>query len=119
MRYKIDAQGRAVPVLLEKDITKAIRNELKLLGIWHCKIMGGLGQQAGLPDLIACVDGVLLGIEVKTERGRVSEKQRKIGEQIRRSGGAWIVAKNTQTVVDAIKIIRGRGKASQGEDRIG
>ena len=119
--YRINKRtGKLEPSpLLERDITKAIRTELKRMGVWHFKVMGGLGQQAGLPDLICCVGGVLLGIEVKTQRGRVSEKQQEIGDQIRRSGGVWIVAKDTATVRDAIKIILGRGKGSQGEGEVG
>ena len=113
--YQIDQKTGKIKVkITEKDLTKAIRSELKLLNIWHFKVHQGLGSVKGIPDIIACVSGVLLGIEVKTDRGKVTDHQRQQGSAIRRSGGAWIVARNVETVRSAIKIIYGRGKGSQG-----
>ena len=47
---------------------------------------------AGTPDILACVNGHFLGIECKTDNGRLSEMQRLKLKAIQNSGGIGIVA---------------------------
>lgn len=60
--------------------------------IYHIKYWGG-GHftRAGVPDIITCVNGYFIAIELKTETGRVSKLQEYNLEEIRRAGGAAMV----------------------------
>lgn len=40
-------------------------------------ILKGLGVKAGVPDVIAIKDGRVFGLELKADKGRLSENQRK------------------------------------------
>ena len=53
--------------VVESDIVKAIMKYLKTVpGCFCWKEHGGLYGTAGLPDIIACIDGRFYGFEVKT-----------------------------------------------------
>lgn len=63
--------------------------------------------KAGVPDLLACINGVFVAIEVKAQNGKASELQLYNVEQIRKAGGIAIVLYPDQfvefkQVVDAI-----------------
>lgn len=47
--------------------------------------------KVGVPDILACVNGYFVGIEVKAQNGRPSELQIWNREQIRKSGGISII----------------------------
>jgi Holliday junction resolvase len=62
--------------MLEKDIVAAILRYLK--GLPHCfawKQHGGQYGQAGLPDVIACIDGRFFAFEVKMSAGKITKLQ--------------------------------------------
>lgn len=54
---------------------------------WYTKIWGGGYQKSGIPDIIACVKGSFLSVEVKASNGRASELQKLNTNRIRDSGG--------------------------------
>ena len=54
---------------------------------WYTKIWGGGFQKSGIPDLICCVNGVMLAVEVKASSGRPSELQKLNIGRINESGG--------------------------------
>ena len=57
--------------MAERDIVAAILRLLKKTPRCFCwKEHGGLYGTAGIPDIIACVDGRFVAFEVKTETGR-------------------------------------------------
>jgi len=60
--------------------------------IWFVKYWGG-GRftRAGIPDIICCVNGYFVAVELKTDKGRVSELQQYNIDRIRESGGVAIV----------------------------
>jgi len=54
---------------------------------------------AGTPDILACVKGVFVGIEVKKPKGgRVSDLQKLKLAQIEKAGGIGIVANDVLVV---------------------
>ena len=62
--------------MLEKEIAKAIMNYLKTVpSCFAWKEHGGMYSTAGIPDIIACVDGRFYGFEVKTETGKATGLQ--------------------------------------------
>lgn len=94
---------------LVSHIVKAIRAEHPGTLVW--KIHGGPMQEVGIPDLIACHDGVLVGIEVKLRRPgesdaalarRVTQHQQRQLARIREAGGRAGVA---TTVGEALLIL--------------
>ena len=73
----------------ENNITKRIKDFLKSKDIWHVKYFANAFTSVGIPDILACVKGHFVGIEVKTDVGRLSEIQKYQAEQLKKSGGLW------------------------------
>lgn len=91
------------PGLKEKDITKQIRSVLKTFGIFHYKNHGGLGSAPGLPDITGCLsDGRGFWIEVKTDRGVLSDHQKRFIDNINSAGGLAFVARDVETVIEKL-----------------
>lgn len=57
---------------------------------WYTKIWGGGFQKSGIPDIICCVNGVMLAVEVKASNGRPSELQKLNISRINKSGGVAV-----------------------------
>lgn len=86
----------------EKEITRSIRNYLRVMGIFHFKVHQGLGSAPGISDILGCHKGRMLAIEVKTERGRVSEVQERFLERINAEGGLAFVARSVDDVMEKL-----------------
>lgn len=82
----------------EKSIENQIKKWLDSNGYWWMKVHGDMFQKAGVPDIIACINGKFVGIEVKRPGGRVSELQKYQIEQIQKSGGVAFVAYSLEEV---------------------
>ena len=99
-------------------ITKAIRKSCP--DCWVLKVHGGPFQTAGVPDLLLCVGGVLVGLEIKFQRpgestahavARTTPQQQVQIDRINRSGG---IAATVTTVAEVLGLIdRAREKAHQ------
>ena len=60
----------------EVDIVKAIMKYLKTVpGCFCWKEHGGMYGTAGIPDIIACINGHFYGFEVKTENGKPTRRR--------------------------------------------
>ena len=96
----------------EAEITRAIRSLLHGLRIFHWKQHQGLGSTPGVPDIIGIVPasacrekaGCLLGIEVKTDKGRLSKDQEKYIGRINREGGLAFVARCVDDMIDNLGV---------------
>ena len=75
----------------EKAFENKIKAYLEQQGAWHVKYIANGYTRSGIPDLICCVNGKFLAIEVKAEHGRVSELQKYQIEQIKKSGGQALI----------------------------
>lgn len=75
----------------EKRFENKIKKFLDEKGCWYVKTWGGGYQRSGLPDIIACVNGQFVGIEVKAENGRLSKLQEHELWKIQCAGGRGIV----------------------------
>lgn len=84
----------------EKEITKSIRDYLNLRGIFHWKQWQGLGSPPGIADILGMYRGRFLAIEVKTERGRLSEKQAIFLNRINEQNGIAFIARSVADVRD-------------------
>lgn len=77
------------------------------IGAWYFKTYtGGFGKR-GAPDILACLDGVFVGIEVKREGKEPTPIQHKRMAEIMHAGGLafWGTAKK---VVEEIVVWRAR-----------
>lgn len=59
---------------------------LPMIG-WYTKIWGGGYQKSGIPDILCCILGQFVAIEVKAQNGRPSPLQKLNIQRIRDSGG--------------------------------
>lgn len=85
----------------EKTFENKIKAYIKELGGWYVKYWsGGVPTKQGvrkftkdgIPDLLCCVNGYFVAIEVKAQNGRPSELQLHAIENIRKSYGfAFVV----------------------------
>ncbi len=53
--------------MLEKDFQKQVIEFLKQHNIYYIKVWGGGYQRSGIPDLIICLKGRFIAIELKTD----------------------------------------------------
>ena len=72
---------------LEKAFENKIKAFLKYKGAYFIKTHGDRFSRVGVPDIIACVNGHFVAVEVKAENGKPSELQLYRLEEIRKAGG--------------------------------
>jgi Holliday junction resolvase len=89
-------------MLTEKQIENKIKHLLATRGAYYFKHFGCKFSKAGVPDLICCLNGKFIGIEVKREDGKLSELQKFNLEQIKKAGGIGIVARSVQEVEECL-----------------
>lgn len=76
----------------EKQYENKIKKYLKERGAWLIKYWGGASfTKSGVPDILACVNGYFVGIEVKAENGRPSNLQIYNIKKIREADGIAFV----------------------------
>ena len=93
-------------------VTKIVKAIKRLYpSAWTFKVVGHPYQESGVPDLLVCVDGLLIGMEVKHVKPRESEqhareratpKQRLHIKWINEAGG---MAGVVTSVSDALEMI--------------
>lgn len=75
----------------EKLFENKIKKHLDSVGAYYIKYFANRMTKSGIPDILACVNGYFLGIEVKAERGKPSKLQKYHRSKIRESGGISII----------------------------
>ena len=71
----------------EKLFENKIKAYLQTRGAYFVKFFANAFTRSGVPDILACVNGYFVGIEVKAKDGRPSELQLFNVRQIREAGG--------------------------------
>jgi len=122
--------------MIETGIEKAIKNYIFIQGGWITKVQSGMLMQnykgrthaihladRGTPDMVGCLNGRFLGIEVKKDKKAIErwlayplglrgkpvkedkriEAQQRIGKQIRESGGFFAIVCSVDELVDDLK----------------
>ena len=91
-------------MLPEKKVENEIKKYLDYIGAYYVKIHGSAFMPAGTPDILACVKGVFVGIEVKKPKGgRASDLQKFKIKQIEQAGGIGIVANDVLVVQERLE----------------
>jgi hypothetical protein len=90
--------------LTEKEITRQIRQVLRVCRITHYKAWGGPMSEKGIPDIIGIMpgSGQFVGIEVKRPGGHVSSEQARWIRAINDAGGIGIVVYSVDDVIDQL-----------------
>ena len=58
----------------------------------------------GVPDILGCVGGQFIGIEVKTKTGKMLDSQKRFRQRFVESGGIYILARSVDDVLEICKI---------------
>jgi hypothetical protein len=89
----------------EKEVTRQIRQVLKICRIWHWKEwQGPMSFPKGISDILGIYKGRMLAIEVKRPGGRVSQEQRAFLERVNEEGGVGFVAYSVDDVVERLEL---------------
>lgn len=75
----------------EKNFENKIKAFLKDEGAWFVKYFANRMTKSGIPDILACVHGHFVAIEVKGPHGRPSDLQLYNVEKIKEAGGIALV----------------------------
>lgn len=76
----------------EKQIENKIKGFLDSIGAYYIKTHGSMFSKAGTPDIIACVKGRFVAIEVKKPGGVESALQKAKVKLIEEAGGVAFFA---------------------------
>ena len=71
----------------EKTFENKVKKFLAEEGTWFVKTWSNGVQRSGIPDILACVNGFFVGVEVKASNGKPSELQIYNLRKIRKYGG--------------------------------
>ncbi len=98
----------------ESAIVNRIMERLKGVECgWFFKVHGGAFQAAGIPDVVGCLCGRFIALEVKRPGGRPTRLQEWVLDRIRRAGG---VAAVVYSLDEAEAIIKAEGRESRKVD---
>jgi Holliday junction resolvase len=86
--------------MTEAEITKRAVKAIRDRGHFAVKIHGGPSQPAGLPDIVACICGHFVGIEMKKpeKRGNLTARQQKKLRDIKLARGIGVVCTSVTEV---------------------
>ena len=71
----------------EKIFENRIKKYIESQGGWQVKYFANKYTRSGIPDILACINGHFVGIEVKSDTGAPTELQRHSVRAIRKAGG--------------------------------
>lgn len=75
----------------EKTFENKVKKYIEDHGGWQVKFFANRMTKTGIPDILACINGYFVAIEVKAEHGRPSELQKHHVKKINESGGYAII----------------------------
>lgn len=71
----------------EKNFETKIKRFLDEEGAWYVKYFANRNTRSGVPDILACVNGYFVAIEVKAQNGHATALQIHHCTEIRLAGG--------------------------------
>lgn len=94
---------------------RAYRNNtgaIKKAGRYIAYGLRAFHKETGGADIIACVDGLFVAIELKDKGEKPKEEQYAWGEALERAGGIWIWETDLQRIIDRVAEIRRTRRAA-------
>jgi archaeal holliday junction resolvase (hjc) len=99
-----NVKNKDIKELKEKAVENKIKKWLKDKGYWFFKVHGSIFQPSGIPDILACIDGKFVAIEVKrTKGGVVLPLQKAQIAKIKENGGIAGVATSMEEFLEILK----------------
>lgn len=101
----------------EQALKFDIKRLLDSRGAFWSVVKGGPHSKVGDPDIIACYRGFFVGIEAKTDTGKLSGWQVLRRDQILKADGIWVLARckeDVETVLDRIDLVIARIESLTG-----
>jgi len=86
----------------ERDLTRQVRDFLRVVGAWEVKHRAGLGDRRGIPDVLACYRGRFVAFEIKAPKGRLTPYQVAELEAVRHAGGIAAEVRSLEDVLAAL-----------------
>jgi Holliday junction resolvase len=80
-----------ITIPAEKTFENKVKKFLDSQGAWYVKFFANSFTKSGIPDILACVNGYFVGVEVKAQNGTPSELQLYNVKKIREAGGFAMV----------------------------
>ena len=71
----------------EKSFENKVKQFIADEGGWYVKFFANKMTKSGIPDVLACINGYFVGVEIKAQNGKPSDLQIYHCEKIRKSGG--------------------------------
>lgn len=90
----------------EKKFENQVKKWLdELYCTWYFKVHGTAATGAGVPDIIASVNGIFVGFEIKADNGKLSEIQKAKFRKIFNDGGLVFVVypNNFREIKEAVE----------------
>lgn len=86
----------------ESKLSRKIMDELRAHGAFAFKVHGGPWMMAGLPDIIACVEGRFVALETKNpgDKMQTSKIQLHVHRLIRKAGGTCAVVSSVREAME-------------------
>jgi hypothetical protein len=86
----------------EAKMKKKVDKVLKEAGVWYFAPQSGIYGRSGIPDRIACVNGRMIGIEVKAAGGKykVTPLQEKTMADMVKAGAHCVVVDRDEGVAN-------------------
>lgn len=88
---------------LRKRIVKALQEKYPS-GLF-LKIHGNRFQNIGVPDLLCCVEGCFIALEIKTDRGKTSLAQTVMLNRIKKAKGVSAVIRSIDEALEVVKSV--------------
>jgi len=99
----------------EKDIQQQTRDYLRRHHWFVIRLQQSLGCHKGLPDLLAIRDGVVLFIEIKSPRGKLSRYQEQFKQDLESHGGRYLIVRDLADVMKLNSSTNHSNRATQPE----
>lgn len=80
-------KARGTTIAQEKIFENKIKKFLDAHGAYYVKFFANAYTKSGVPDILACINGYFVGIEVKAPNGKPSELQLHNVRAINAAGG--------------------------------
>ena len=80
-----------IRIAAEKNFENKIKEYIEARGGWQVKFFANAYTKSGIPDILSCVNGHFLAIEVKAPNGTPSELQKHHVRKILYSGGFAVI----------------------------
>ena len=71
----------------EKIFENKVKDFIKDQNGWHVKFFANRMTKEGIPDVLSCINGYFVAIEIKAQNGKPSDLQIYHCEKIREAGG--------------------------------